>query len=191
MTILVAYKKSKDKIIYGSDSYAIHEYIKKEVGDKWVKINFINGIKRDEMVIGITGNGCYYDFFKHTFECPNINNEDNFTTYLYKVFIPSLNRQLTNINYIKNNNGKLDTDSNFIILYDDIYVINNDLMCYSWNNDFGAFGIGQEMAIGSFEMYKKYNSFVDKEVLKDVIDICIKNSSKCNGKPIVNEYERR
>lgn len=173
MTILVTYKK--DNIIYmGSDTQTTG-YSVGYCKDKWVKVN----INDDEYImIGISGNAYYIDFFKYGFQAPIKYKEESFDEYLHMKLAPEIGQILSQRKIADEINNQIDTESVFVIVYDDVYKLYFNTAPYKVFEDFSASGSGSLFAYGAYHASNEENII---EMLKICIDAAIRYDAYCGG----------
>ena len=194
MTILVTYK-TKDKIYMGCDTQVtggVTEFCK----DKWHKV-MIND--NDYVMIGCTGYAKFGDFFRHGFKPPHYYKENDFVDYLHNQLAPAITKALTKRKITKEKDGNLQTESEFVVVYDEVYTLIEDAAPYQQSEVFMATGSGYRLAYGAYyatcaNNIKSAVYLDDDKAIKDMIGDCI-DAAKCydpycGGEQVIHVMER-
>lgn len=189
MTILVTYK-TKDKIYMGCDTQTTG-YVVGSCEDKWVKV-MINDI--DFIWIGITGYAKFVDFFKYGFHPPYYYKEDDFVDYLHNQLSPSIMKALTERKITKERDSRIDTESEFLIVYDDVYSLCNDVAPFKQSDAFMATGSGCHFAYGAYHVYSHEHALDNDKSVKEMIYKCLDAAEVydecCSSPNVIHVMER-
>ena len=183
MTILVTYK-TDDKIYMGSDTLvtgAVTEFCK----DKWHKV-MIND--NDYIMVGCAGWAKYGDFFEHGFKAPHYYKEKDFVDYLHNQLAPAITNLLSKRKITKEQDSNLSTESVFIIVYDEVYVLIEDTAPYQQTESFLAQGSGCRLAYGAYYVNRKEKNI--KKMISDCLDAAMSYDPYCGGEQIIHVMER-
>ena len=189
MTILVTYKTG-DKIYMGCDTQVTGgtvSYCK----DKWCKV-MIND--DDYIWVGCTGYAKFGDFFEHGFKAPYFYKKDNFVDYLHNKLAPAITTTLTKRKITKEKEGNLQTESEFLIVYDSVYALNEDTAPVEEIEPFVATGSGYPFAYGAYHAYTGEHIMDNDENIKKMLYECLEASIRydpyCSGEQIIHVMER-
>ena len=183
MTILVTYK-TDDKIYMVSDTQVtggVTEFCK----DKWHKV-MIND--NDYIMVGCTGYAKYGDFFEHGFKAPYYYKENDFVDYLHNQLAPEITKVLSKRKITKEKYNNIQTESEFVIAYDEVYSLNEDMAPYQQNELFMATGSGYRLAYGAY--YVNRNEKDIKKMIGDCLDAAMSYDPYCGGEQRIHVMER-
>lgn len=163
LTILVALKdKKNNRIILGTDKQVTTGSVKELIHNKIVTVNIpvVDGygekIRTDKCHIAIAGYVYINNFIEYAFNAPPMDNNMIFIEYLQKKFLKKLREELTNQNLAEVNSNQFDSESGFLIVYDDeIFVIDFNFGVCTINDEYSVNGSGFEIALGSLYTTKK------------------------------------
>lgn len=168
MTVIIAIKED-DKIYLGSDRMISSEstkttsrtpkFFKKEfqtftpikVVDKEGHVDITkNDFEKHHLIFAGAGSDAIINYIRYAFRFPDKISTDPFETYLLIDLLPALRNELIDVGLVKNTNGKLDTEANFLIIYDgEIYPIFRELGYSPRTEEYCVIGIADEIAMGS------------------------------------------
>lgn len=183
MTILVTYK-TKDKIYMGCDTQVtggVTEFCR----TKWHKVK-IN--ENDYIMVGSTGYAKFGDFFEHGFKAPIKYQEEDFVDYLHNKLAPKITEVLLNRKIAKEDKNNLDTESEFVIVYDEVYSLYDDAAPYQQTESFMATGSGYRLAYGAYYVNRKEEDI--KKIINDCLDAAKSYDPYCGGENLIFEMER-
>ena len=193
MTVIIAIKED-NKIHLGSDRMISTEsikttsntpkFFKKEfqtftpvkVVDKDGHVDVTkNDFEKHYIIFAGAGSDAIINYIRYAFRFPDKRNADTFETYLLIDLLPTLREELQSVGLLKSTNGKIDTEANFLIIYDgEIYPVFRELGYTPRTEDYCVIGIADEIALGS--LYTTKNKKNQKNRIKKAIESCAYNS---------------
>ena len=190
MTIGIALKdKENNRIIIGSDKQITAGYdVKLTIPDKKhltreVKIidGYCNHIDTKQIHFVIAGWGFLKGFLEHSFEIPDMLENQNFIEYLYNDLLECFRNQLMDKKLLGEKNNKFDSECNILIIYDgEIYELDSNFGV-NLQKEYGIAGSGWKVAIGSLYTNLHYHPQMDKkEIVKQAIITCGVNTVYCD-----------
>lgn len=189
MTIGIALKdKENHRIILGSDKQSTLGDIKtvssepKQVTCE-IKIvdGYYNHVDTKEIHFLFAGWSFLKGFMKHTFEIPDIQENQDFIEYLYNDLLECFRQQLLDKKLLGTNDEKFSSESDVLIIYDgEIYELDSNFGV-NQRRDYGVIGSGWKVAIGSLYTNLHYHSYLDKEdMVKQALIACGVNTIYCD-----------
>ena len=190
MTIGIALKDRKNnQIIIGTDRQeTLGEDIISVTHDKKfvckeLKIvdGYCNHIDTHEIYFIFAGWGFLKGFMKHTFEIPDMNENQDFIEYLYNNLLECFRQQLLDKKLLGTSNDKFRSESNVIIVYDgEIYELDSNFGV-NQVKEFVAIGSGWKVAIGSLYTNLHFHSYLDAaEMVREAVIACGVNTMYCD-----------
>lgn len=189
MTIGIALKdKKNNRIILGSDRQATLHDIKTTIPEtkyvmKEVKIvdGYCNHIDTHEIHFLFAGWGFLKGFMEHSFNIPDMQENQNFIEYLYNDLLEDFREQLLDKKLLGTKNDMFATNSNIIIIYDnEIYELDDNLGINKIK-DYAVIGSGWRIAIGSLYTNLHFHNHMDyRDMVKQAIITCGVNHIHCD-----------
>ena len=185
MTIIVTVK-TDEKIIIGADKRVTEDNIivSEEASKILIKdltIESYNEITYEQFIIAFSGIYSLFELLK-TFTAPTKNSNDTFLEYLYKTFVPGLNRHLMNYNFIQTyNNGQTGVDWELIIAYKNkLFLVEYNLGIVEINTPYYATGAPRDIALGSLHTTNIKSHPVEIFMVENAIKACAAHHTSCN-----------
>lgn len=190
MTIGIALKdKQNNRIILGADKQVTladdiktvtsdKKYVKKEIH---IIDGYYNHIDTHEIYFMFAGWGFLSGFMKHTFEIPDMNENQDFIEYLYNDLLECFRQQLLDKKLLGTKDDKFRSESNVLIIYDgEIYELDSNFGV-NQVKEYGVIGSGWKVAIGSLYTNLHYHPETDKvEMVKQALISCGVNTIYCD-----------
>lgn len=183
MTILVTYK-TDDKIYMGSDTQVTGRVVEL-CKDKWHKV-MIND--NDYIMVGCAGYAKFGDFFEYGFEAPRYYKENDFVDYLHNQLAPAITNLLSERKIVIEKDNNIETESEFVIVYDEVYSLIGDMAPYQQTEPFMATGSGGKIAYGAY--YANRNEKDIKKMIGDCLDAAMFYDPYCGGEQVIHIMER-
>ena len=187
MTIIVALKDKENKrIILGADKQATWGQLIYKSPSKLIELPITiedeESIEKSKIHIGLCGYCFMKTFFQHGFKIPKMNKNENFIEYLYQKFFPNLRKALTDNSLVITKDGRLNTNSGMLFIFDnEVYCIGSNFCIDILDDEFFVDGSGWEVATGSLYTNLKYHQNMDKvEMVKQAIMSAGKNTIYCD-----------
>lgn len=190
MTIGIALKDKENKrIIIGSDKQGtLGDDIKVTIPDKKhvrkeVKIvdGYYNHIDTQEIYFVFAGWGFLQGFMEHTFEIPDMHENQDFIEYLYNDLLECFRQQLLDKKLLGTHDDKFRSESNVLIIYDgEIYELDSNFGVNKIK-EYAVIGSGWKVAIGSLYTNLHYHPETNKvEMVKQALISCGVNTVYCD-----------
>ena len=189
MTILCTYK-TKNRIYLACDTQVTKD-VKSNCKTKWHPLE----ISEDTIIpVGCTGYAQFGDFIEHGFKPPRWDkNEEDFEDYLHNELSPALTKEIISRNISKVRDGELDTESEFIFVYDDVYSLVKNCSPLRIRDKFYAAGTGSEIAYGAYYSYSRNILFEEYTAdVEELLDNCVSAAQEynlyCGGDVVISIF---